>query len=126
MTIILTPQMGNSGGSSGAGSSVWFREFDFKYTYPSNLNLRPGEKLHEVLATAEEMAHAEDHGDFYSFPRWTAGHLPELEAQQLEPLREYGSYNCQRLDLEQVVALLRSEGCIVPEGYGIGPNVEGA
>jgi len=51
MTIILTPQMGNSGGSSGAGSSGWFKEFDFNYEYPAALNLRPGEKLHDEIVT---------------------------------------------------------------------------
>jgi UDP-N-acetylglucosamine 4,6-dehydratase/5-epimerase len=98
-----------------------------KDEYPIDIiGSRPGEKLHEVLATADEMEHSEDHGGFYSFPRWTASRPIELEAQRLESLAEYGSYNCRRLDLQEVVALLRTEGCIVPEGYGIGPNVEGA
>jgi UDP-glucose 4-epimerase len=87
---------------------------------------RPGEKLHEVLASEEEMFHANDHGDYFSFPRWST---PLGRAGESNPLmlREYNSsFSCPHLLKPDVVELLRTEGCIVPEGYGIGPNAEGA
>lgn len=47
MSIILTPQMGNSGG----GQSTWFKEVTYDYDYPAGLKLKPGEKLHDDIVT---------------------------------------------------------------------------
>lgn len=74
------------------------------------IGMRHGEKIFETLATREELAKAEDMGDYYRVPMddrdlnygkyFTDGntHEPTLD--------DYHSHNTERLDLDQVKRLL--------------------
>jgi len=77
------------------------------------IGTRHGEKLFETLATREELGRAEDQGDFYRVP---------VDARDLNygeyfdegdvggsAVDDYHSHNTQRLDVDQVVALLRAQ-----------------
>jgi len=74
------------------------------------IGIRHGEKLYETLCTREEMAKAEDLGDFYRIP--TDGrdlnyskYFSEGE-QQLSSIDDYNSNNTRRLNLEETRKLL--------------------
>jgi UDP-N-acetylglucosamine 4,6-dehydratase/5-epimerase len=76
------------------------------------IGIRHGEKLYETLCTREEMAKAEDLGDFYRIP--TDGrdlnyskYFSEGE-QKLAQIDDYNSNNTQRLNLEETKKLLLS------------------
>lgn len=76
------------------------------------IGIRHGEKLHETLATAEELAKAEDMGDYYRVPMddrdlnyskyFTEG---ETRARKLD---DYTSASTRQLDVAGVEQLLRS------------------
>ena len=74
------------------------------------IGTRHGEKLYESLISREEMAKAEDMGDYYRIPADNrdlnyAQYFSEGE-EKLSHLDDYTSHNTERLDVEQVKALL--------------------
>jgi UDP-N-acetylglucosamine 4,6-dehydratase len=74
------------------------------------IGTRHGEKLYESLISREEMAHANDMGDYYRIPADNrdlnyAKFFTEGE-QEIASLDDYTSHNTRRLDVEQVVQLL--------------------
>ncbi len=79
------------------------------------IGIRHGEKLYETLASKEELATAEDMGDYYrvqmdtrdlNYERYfTSGNEEEINFE------DYHSHNTQQLDLEHVKQLL----CTLPE-----------
>lgn len=74
------------------------------------IGTRHGEKLFETLCSREEMAKAEDLGDFYRIPadnrdlNYTK-YFVEGETKVSE-LQDYNSHNTEQLDLEETVELL--------------------
>jgi UDP-N-acetylglucosamine 4,6-dehydratase len=76
------------------------------------IGTRHGEKLYETLATREELTRAEDQGDYFRVAvdardlnyaeYFDEGDVAETEAD------DYHSHNTERLDVAQVVDLLRS------------------
>jgi UDP-N-acetylglucosamine 4,6-dehydratase/5-epimerase len=74
------------------------------------IGTRHGEKLYESLISREEMAHAHDMGGYYRLPAdnrdlnyakyFTVGE------QAIAELDDYTSHNTERLDVDQVAALL--------------------
>ena len=74
------------------------------------IGVRHGEKLFESLLGAEEMAKAEDSGDYFRIPLDTRTLDYEVFLEKGEdqpaPLDSYTSHNTQRLDKEGVKALL--------------------
>lgn len=74
------------------------------------IGTRHGEKLYEVLVTSEEMAKAEDMGDYYRIPAdnrdlnydkyFSKGN------EKINILEEYDSHNTQRLTVEEMKKLL--------------------
>ncbi|WP_304513405.1 polysaccharide biosynthesis protein [Denitromonas iodatirespirans] len=76
------------------------------------IGMRHGEKLYETLATREELARAQDMGDYYRVPMddrdlnygkyFTEGDTREPE------IDDYTSHNTERLDVAGVERLLRS------------------
>jgi UDP-N-acetylglucosamine 4,6-dehydratase/5-epimerase len=76
------------------------------------IGTRHGEKLYETLATKEELTRAEDQGEYYRVAvdardlnyaeYFDEGDLAETKAD------DYHSHNTERLDVAQVVDLLRS------------------
>jgi UDP-N-acetylglucosamine 4,6-dehydratase len=75
------------------------------------IGTRHGEKLYETLATREELARSEDQGDYYRVAvdardlnygeYFDEGDLRESE------IDDYHSHNTERLDVQQVVELLK-------------------
>jgi UDP-N-acetylglucosamine 4,6-dehydratase len=75
------------------------------------IGTRHGEKLYESLLSTEEMAHAQDFGDYYRVPldTRTLDYAPYFEeGEQQAPLEAYTSHNTTRLDVEQTVRLLET------------------
>ncbi len=74
------------------------------------IGTRHGEKLYESLISREEMAHAEDLGDYYRIPADNrdlnyAKYFSEGE-EEISHLDDYTSHNTNRLNVEGVKALL--------------------
>lgn len=75
------------------------------------IGIRAGEKMHETLATTEELARAEDQGDYWRIPcdtgqkfeKYLVEGLPELER-----IRPFDSEGAKRLSVAEVEDLLRS------------------
>lgn len=75
------------------------------------IGTRHGEKLYESLLSTEEIAHAEDFGDYYRVPLDTRSldYRPYFEeGEKQAPLEAYTSHNTERLDIDGVVALLET------------------
>ena len=73
------------------------------------IGLRPGEKLHETLATAEEIQKSRDLGEALRIPMNPTDLIdpnPELARAYTQP--DYTSENTRRLSLPEVVSLLAS------------------
>jgi len=74
------------------------------------IGTRHGEKLYESLISREEMAHANDMGDYYRIPADNrdlnyAKFFTEGE-REIASLDDYTSHNTRRLNVEQVAQLL--------------------
>jgi UDP-N-acetylglucosamine 4,6-dehydratase len=67
---------------------------------------RPGEKLFETMATAEEMARAEDLEGYYRIPRDTPAHLSRLSRGS--DAHEYNSHITTRLTLDEMTSIVAS------------------
>ncbi len=75
------------------------------------LGVRHGEKLYESLLSREELQKADDRGDYYRVPLDARSLEYELyfdEGERTVVEDDYTSHNTQRLDVEEVKALLRS------------------
>lgn len=71
------------------------------------LGARPGEKMHETLATVEEMRSARDCGDAWRIPADRSDLIdPDPARRAPHHGRDYNSEHTERLDLPAVVALL--------------------
>ena len=80
------------------------------------IGTRHGEKLYETLLNREEMAHAEDLGDYYRVPAdvrdlnysnfFSEGMMAVSEAA------DYNSHNAERLDVDALVKLLLKLKCV--------------
>lgn len=76
------------------------------------IGTRHGEKLYESLISREEMAHAQDMGDYYRIPADNrdlnyAKYFSEGD-QEISLLDDYTSHNTRRLNVEQIKQLLLS------------------
>lgn len=70
---------------------------------------RPGEKLHETLATAEEIQKAHDMGEALRIPMNPTDLIdPNPELSKAFVLSDYTSENTRRLSLKEVITLLES------------------
>ena len=74
------------------------------------IGTRHGEKLYETLCTREEMAKAEDMGDFYRIPADNrdlnySQYFSEGE-QDITLFEDYHSHNAERYDVDQIMKLL--------------------
>jgi UDP-glucose 4-epimerase len=76
------------------------------------IGTRHGEKLYETLVSREEMARAGDKGPYFRIPADNRGLNYNIYCSDGEPkiseLDDYTSHNTDRLDVEQVKALLMS------------------
>jgi len=77
----------------------------------SIIGIRAGEKMHETLATAEELARAEDQGDYWRIPCDTGQKFDKYYVEgspELDSIRPFDSENATRLSIAEVEELLRS------------------
>ena len=79
------------------------------------IGIRPGEKIHEVLLTAEEARHATSYDDYFaiypSFPFWRTEPYPE--GDELAPGFSYSSdSNTQWLTFEQIRAMAEQHASV--------------
>jgi len=86
------------------------------------IGTRHGEKLYETLCTREEMAKAEDMGDFYRVPADNrdlnyAMYFSEGE-KDVAKIEDYHSHNTERLDVEGVKKLISKLGLVRRELFG--------
>lgn len=76
------------------------------------IGTRHGEKLYETLLTREEMAEAEDQGDYYRIPpdmrNLNYDKYFEEGEESISDAVDYNSHNTQRLDVETTKELLMS------------------
>ena len=76
------------------------------------IGTRHGEKMYESLLSREEMAEAEDRGEYYRVPldarSLDYGLYVEEGGHEVEHERDYTSHNTDRLTVEQVAALLEN------------------
>ena len=76
------------------------------------IGIRPGEKLHEVLLTADEARHTAEFDTYYaiypSFPSWRSAAYPA--GDEVPPGTTYSSdTNSQWLDAEGIRALIETD-----------------
>lgn len=75
------------------------------------VGIRHGEKMHETLANREELAHAEDLGDFFRIPVDSRDFNYALyfdEGDRRQSTVDFTSANAPRLDVPQIMSLLRT------------------
>ena len=78
-----------------------------KEDYPiKEVGIRPGEKIHEVLVSEEEMRRAVETGTHYVIHPYGELEKPSL----MRDLKEYTSDNTQIFNEEEIVFLLKKEG----------------
>lgn len=74
------------------------------------IGTRHGEKLYETLLSREEMAAAQDHGDYFRVPPdlrdLNYGKFVEQGEQKISNAEDYNSHNTQRLDISGMEKLL--------------------
>lgn len=88
-----------------AKALIGSRKIELKVT-----GIRPGEKMHEIMISEEEIHHAHKVGNYYSIRSM----LPELNAEQQSApvlLKEYSSGD-EVLDLKGTIALLDKHGLL--------------
>jgi FlaA1/EpsC-like NDP-sugar epimerase len=80
-----------------------------KDNYPiKEVGIRPGEKIHEVLVSEEEMHRAVETGEHYVVYPYGELEKPSL----LRDLNEYASNNTQILNEDEIIPLLKREGWV--------------
>ena len=73
------------------------------------IGTRHGEKLYETLVTREEMARAEDMGDYFRIPcdaRDLNYDKVESGNPEIDKVEEYHSHNTRRLNVDEMTELL--------------------
>ena len=86
------------------------------------IGTRHGEKLYETLCTREEMAKAEDMGDFYRIPADNRDlnysiYFSQGEKSMAE-IEDYHSHNTERLDVDGVIGLISKLAIVRREFFG--------
>ena len=86
------------------------------------IGTRHGEKLYETLCTREEMAKAEDMGDFYRIPADNRDlnysiYFSQGEKSMAE-IEDYHSHNTERLDVDGVRGLISKLAIVRREFFG--------
>jgi len=77
--------------------------------YPSQIvGARPGEKMHEVLVSEEEMWRATSYDDHFCIPSWV-DEMPE-PGPRTGPFPEYASNGVHQLTEEELYLMLESDG----------------
>lgn len=92
------------------------------------IGTRHGEKLYEALLSREEMACAEDMGDYYRIPPdlrdLNYSKFVEVGEEKISHMEDYNSHNTVRLDVEGMKGLLLKLGfmCAIQKGEHVTPE----
>jgi len=90
--------------------------------YPIEIvGTRPGEKLHEVLVSEEEMWRAVEYPDHFLIPSWRESF--EVDVNKAPNFTEYSSASVDFLNQEQCLKMLRADGWLAESGFGPGRKV---
>jgi UDP-glucose 4-epimerase len=85
-----------------------------KKDYPvSIVGMRPGEKMHEVLVSEEEMWRAEELAAHYVIPSWAKSQ--DRKATENINVTEYSSAGTRQLTQGEILAMLEAEGWFEPD-----------
>jgi UDP-glucose 4-epimerase len=77
--------------------------------YPMTaVGMRPGEKMHEVLVSEEEMWRATELKDYFIVPSWARSQ--DKSTPKEGPVSEYSSAGTHLLTRKEILAMLRSDG----------------
>jgi UDP-glucose 4-epimerase len=80
------------------------------------IGTRHGEKLYETLLNREEMAHAEDLGDYYRVPAdardLNYSKFFDKGTPEISDARDYTSHNTEQLDIKEMMHLLTTLQCV--------------
>lgn len=80
-----------------------------KNDYPLRIvGMRPGEKMHEVLVSEEEMWRATEMDQYYLIPSWAKS--VERESPSTVNVAEYSSAGTHRLTREEILGMLEADG----------------
>lgn len=85
-----------------------------KKKYPMNvMGLRPGEKMHEVLVSEEEMWRATELENHFVIPSWARSQ--DKEAPKNMEVSEYSSSGTHRLTMDEIYRMLKADGWFGPD-----------
>ncbi|HOW72880.1 MAG TPA: polysaccharide biosynthesis protein [Phycisphaerae bacterium] len=92
--------------------------------YPiATVGARPGEKIHEILVSEEEMWRAREMGDYFLIPGWA---VPEdKHGPQHGDIQEYSSDRTRQMSVEEILKMLQTDGWVSANGVGPGPKALG-
>ena len=84
-----------------------------KNSYPMEIvGMRPGEKMHEVLVSEEEMWRAAELERHYVIPSWAKSQA--IKTSEKVNVSEYSSAGTHRLTHDEILAMLESDGWFGP------------
>lgn len=85
-----------------------------KKDYPMTIvGMRPGEKMHEVLVSEEEMWRATELERYYLIPSWAKSQ--ERKTTESVNVSEYSSEGTHRLTQDEILAMLEADGWFGPD-----------
>jgi UDP-glucose 4-epimerase len=80
-----------------------------KQDYPLTITgMRPGEKMHEVLVSEEEMWRATELDNYYLIPSW-AKSQDKVTPEKFEVV-EYASNGTHQLTQDEILTMLQADG----------------
>jgi UDP-N-acetylglucosamine 4,6-dehydratase/5-epimerase len=86
-----------------------------KRNYPVNIiGMRPGEKMHEVLVSEEEMWRATELEKYYLIPSWAKSQDKDTSEGDVN-VSEYSSAITHRLTIEEIHTMLEADGWFGPD-----------
>lgn len=89
--------------------------------YPIEIvGTRPGEKMHEVLVSEEEMWRAHELEGYFHVPGWAT---PESEhGPKKDNAQEYSSDQTHQMSVEEILEMLKVDGWVGKDSPGFGPK----